>query len=154
MGATIYRWVDENGVVNFTEQQPRDVAAQEVEVKVSSVVDTPAVPTPVADQTQPAAAEREATPELTDAQRQELEDLQRQEQQRQEDLVKLKAENCVKARALLEKLTINNRIRLRKPDGTEVALGEDERQQRITATQEDVVVNCVSDRRSRSATPG
>ncbi|MDA1076851.1 MAG: DUF4124 domain-containing protein, partial [Proteobacteria bacterium] len=118
MGAKIYRWVDDNGVVNFTEQKPRDVTAQEIEVHVSGIVDS-SDPTPRADESEAPTSEtdEEATPELTDAQRQELEDLQRQEQQRQEDLVKLKAENCVKARALLEKLTINNRIRLRQPDG-------------------------------------
>ena len=39
----VYRWVDEDGVVNFTQQKPRDNVAQEIDVTVTSVVRNPAV---------------------------------------------------------------------------------------------------------------
>jgi hypothetical protein len=161
--ATVYRWVDDNGVVNYTQQKPKDVSGDaevdEVEIKVSSIITTDdTAPAPTSDTPAGVAGSETASDsaetgqqELSEAQQQELEELKRREQARLEEQALARAEKCEKARALLERLTINNRIRLRQPDGTEVALGEDERQQRIAATQQEIAVNCVPDRRARSA---
>ena len=88
-----------------------------------------------------AAPEEEA---LTSAQQEMLDRLQRQEQQRQDDLARVKAENCERSRSVLARLTIKDRIRVQGEDGYQRIMGEDERQSRIAEAQQGIARYCES----------
>ena len=134
MGAEVYRWVDENGVVNYTQQPPRGVESQQVATRLGapSVVST--VPATTAPDTNQQA-------DLTEDQQAMLEDLRQAEITRQEEVTKIRTSNCGQARTMLERLQASGRVRVR--DGnSERVMGEDERQQRISDAQEGVAINC------------
>ena len=103
----IYRWVDADGVVNYTQRKPAGgTNVEQVETLTGSTnVVEPDVLAPQAESDDATAA-----PELTDAQRQMLDDLEQAERERQQEVVKIRAENCEKARDVLEKLTQRSRI--------------------------------------------
>lgn len=127
----VYRWVDEQGVVNYTQQKPRDMDAEQLSTRsgASRVVDE--APIPVVSQ------------ELSQDQQSMLEGLQAKEQARKEDIAKIKQENCEKSQAVLGRLTIKNRIRIRGDDGEYRIMAEDERQERIQEAQMGIAQNCV-----------
>jgi hypothetical protein len=138
--AEIYRWVDEGGVVNYTQQKPRNIAVQALTTQAGS-------PTTVREQ--PATApvgEPGATtqPEMIDAQQRMLEALQAKEQARQQEIAEIREENCGKSRSVLSDLSAKERIRVRGNDGMERIMAEDERQRRISEAQQGIVENCAS----------
>lgn len=152
MGAAVYRWVDENGVVNYTQHKPEGVAAEEVSAATGSrrstdagtaAADTPR-PDPAASRV---AAEGEA--ELTDAQQDMLEDLKEIEAQRQAEIAKVKRANCDEARSVLANLTSRGRIRVAGEDGEYRVMPEEERQERIATAQRAVARNCADITASR-----
>ncbi len=134
MGAEVYRWVDANGVVNYTQQPPREVESQQITTRLGapSVVSTvPATIAPDANQ----------QADLTIDQQAMLEDLRQAEATRQGEVAKIRTSNCGQARTMLERLQARGRVRVR--DGnSERVMGEDERQQRISDAQEGVAINC------------
>jgi hypothetical protein len=132
----IYRWVDENGVVNFTQQKPRDTEAEAI------ATDTPRV---FSDSKPAAVASSAATDEPLSAEQEEmLEGLQAAERARQDEIAKIKADNCQQSRDVLARLTLKNRIRVKGPDGEYTIMPEDERQERISKAQENIALYCVS----------
>jgi hypothetical protein len=145
MGAGVYRWVDANGVVNYTQQQPPGVNADHIEADSGRRLDDAATPPESAPA---AAADTTATAQpskdrLTDAQREALAGLEAAEQGRRDELANLKKANCERAQGVLDRLSANGRIRVRDADGIDRAMTEDERQERIGKAQHDVVDNCV-----------
>lgn len=138
--ADIYRWVDENGVVNYTQQKPRDVDAELVSSRSPSAARAADAP-PAAGRPDPAAR---AQPQLDEKQQRLLEELQAAEAARREEVAEARADNCRRARALLERLTTKSRIKVRGEDGQVQVLPEEERQQRITEAQQGIAVNCDS----------
>jgi hypothetical protein len=133
-GATIYRWVDADGVVHFAQQPPREAGRSDsfdTRDMVTNVVGT-------------VEAESEAATEAPAPARNPLEQLEREEQARREEVSKVMAENCERARGVLERLQTRGRVRVRDENGEERVLGEDERQQRIAEAQAGVASNCVS----------
>jgi len=138
----IYRWVDANGVVNYTQLKPRDVAVQQLTTQAGAptqVRDQPAAEQPVA-----ASAATPADDELSSAQQEMLQDLRAAEQARQQEIAKVKASNCQKSRQLLSNLSTKNRIRIREDGGQERVMEESERQERIAEAQQGIVENCSS----------
>ncbi|MEM6708232.1 MAG: DUF4124 domain-containing protein [Pseudomonadota bacterium] len=135
--AEIYRWVDENGVVNFTQQKPKDVQAEVIgkptnrRVSVAETAPAPAVPLAAQDEQK-----------LTDEQQRILDDLKTAEMNRQAALAEAKATNCERARKVLTNLTKIGRVRVVAEDGTQTVLPEEDRQARIQAAQEAIAVNC------------
>ena len=131
--ADIYRWGDENGVVNYTQQKPHGVDAEQVASRHGPGVQPPAA--------QPKAAST-PQPQLDEKQQRLLEELQAAEAARRQEMAEARADNCSRARSLLERLTTKSRIKVRGEDGQVEVLPEEERQQRIAEAQRGIAVNC------------
>ena len=136
MGAdVVYRWIDENGVVNYTQQLPRGVKAQQITTQLGA----PSVVTDVGEIT--------ATPErgrqsLSDQQQEMMDELKAAELARQQEVAKIRQANCQQSRDVLANLSLTSRIRVRDSSGIERVMGEDERQRRIDEAQQGIVINC------------
>ncbi|MEM8766839.1 MAG: DUF4124 domain-containing protein [Pseudomonadota bacterium] len=135
----VYRWVDENGVVNYTQLKPKDADVETISTESggSRVADDAVVaPTPVTS----VATGESMSPE----QEKMLEGLKAAEQARQDEIARIKSENCQQSRDVLNRLTVKDRIRIRGADGEYRIMGEDERQDRISKAQENIALFCVS----------
>jgi hypothetical protein len=134
----IYRWVDENGVVNYTQQKPRNTEAETIVTSSGSsrVANDTSAPMPVtsASTGQPMSAEQEKM----------LEGLRAAERTRQEEIAKIKEQNCQQSRDVLSRLTLKDRIRVKGADGEYTIMPEDERQERISKAQENIALYCVN----------
>lgn len=128
----IYRWVDENGVVNYTQQKPRDTDAEAIFTRSGR-------PQVVAE-AQPAGVETAEA--LTPEQEKMLEGLRAAEQARQHEIAKIRDQNCQQSRDVLARLQLKNRLRVRGEDGEYRIMPEDERQERIATAQENVTRYC------------
>jgi hypothetical protein len=136
----IYRWVDENGVVNYTQLKPRGTEAETITTKSGGarVVEQPAAQP--AAQPMPTSA---ATGQPLNAEQQKmLQGLQAAERARQAEIAKIKEQNCQQSRDVLARLTLKNRIRVKGDDGAYHAMAEDERQERIAKAQEGIALYC------------
>ncbi|MFV2090405.1 MAG: DUF4124 domain-containing protein [Pseudomonadales bacterium] len=132
----VYRWVDEDGVVNYTQQKPRGTASELLTTSTGAprVMDT--TPAPIVS---PATGQ-----ELNADQQKMLEGLRAVEQARKNEIAKIKQENCQKSRSVLSRLTIKNRIRVKDETGEYQIMGEDERQERIQKAQEGIAQYCAA----------
>ncbi len=152
--AEIFRWVDANGVVNYTQQKPQGVEAvvlgkggDRARVRYAPATPEPSSETATSESTattgsrelQP--AERQA--ELNEAQRAKLAQLKADQAKAEAKLAADKQANCKQAESMLSQLTERSRIRLRGEDGSERVIGEDERQDRISRAQLTIAENCV-----------
>ena len=135
-GASVYRWVDENGVVNFSQQAPRNVPENAVEEMNTQRFRTNVVS---ASDNQPRAAEE---PQLTAEQQALLDDIRSREAAIAEQEASARAETCERARSTLQRLQNSARMRVRSRDGSERIIGEDERQQRIADAKDVITANC------------
>ncbi len=136
MGAdVVYRWIDEAGVVNFTQQLPRGVEAQEIITRegAPTVVREVRVVTENTERNQPS---------LSDQQQAMLEELRAAELIRQQEVTKIRKANCQQSQDVLSNLSLTSRIRVRDANGAERVMGEDERQRRIEEAQQGIVINC------------
>lgn len=143
MGAAVYRWVDENGVVNYTQLKPEGVDAELVSAdtgrrQTSSRTAEGTQPAPAA----PAASGAPGDQALTEKQQQLLADLQAAEQARQDEIARVRESNCQEARDVLQRLTERGRIRVMGDDGQERVMPDEERSQRIDEAQRAVAANC------------
>lgn len=138
MGAAVYRWVDEDGVVNYSQLKPEGVDAELVsdtgERQRSRDSATPARP--------PAQTPPEGEQTLTESQQRMLSELQAAEQERQAEIARVRESNCQEARDVLQRLTSRGRIRVAGDDGQERVMPEEERQRRIDEAQRAVAANC------------
>jgi hypothetical protein len=148
MGAGVYRWVDANGVVNYTQQQPPGVSSEHIEAHSGRRLDSDVTPPEAAAEAAAAPATSGAgqpsNDRLTQAQREALAGLESAEQVRRDELANLRKANCERAQGVLDRLSATGRIRVRHADGIDRAMPEDERQERIGKAQHDVVENCVA----------
>ena len=133
-GAEIYRWVDDAGVVNYTQLSPEGVAAERI--VTSSGAPTVAAPIKVE------AKVEDPNAHLSAEQKEMMKRLQATEDARQAEIARIKDSNCTRAQGVLGKLTGKGRIRLRDDSGNETAMSEEERQSRIADAQRDIVSNC------------
>ena len=135
--AEIYRWVDENGVVNYTQQKPRDTEAE-------AIVTSTGAPRAASESAPAPVPGSPATGEPLSAEQQKMLDgLRAAEQARQDEIARIKADNCQQSRDVLSRLTLKNRIRVKGPDGEYMIMPEEERQQRISKAQENIALYCV-----------
>ncbi len=138
LGAEIYRWVDAEGVVHFSERPERNTVPERISVTSgagSRSMDP--VPTTLADPSDDAGA-RPLNP-----QQQALQDqLNKQEHTRLQDIAKIRGENCVVAQKRFDNLTQYARIRMRGNDGEYRVLSEDQRLSEINQAKADVVEFC------------
>ena len=136
VGDDVYRWVDHDGVVNYTQQRPNGVSAEHIRTRNGgsrSVV-------PVDEGSEEGSDA--ANGELSAQQQQMLEDLEAAERDRVAKVEAIREANCEKAKSVLDNLTRSNRVRVREASGEERVIGEDERQQRIQDAQKGIAVNC------------
>ena len=99
-------------MVNFTQQKPRDTDAESI------VTDTGA-PRVVSEAATP-VARRPARPPASRSQpsrRRCWKGLRAAEQARQDEIARIKADNCQQSRDVLSRLTLKNRIRVKGADG-------------------------------------
>ncbi len=147
--ADTYRWVDANGVVNYAEKLPRGIPSDQV-TRISDSGKTtsraPAAPqTAVTSQPTPssrAISNERRKQNLTPEQQQMLERLEQAELDRQASMAQIRQQNCQRSQEVLANLSSKDKIRVNMPDGTQRALGEDERQERIKMAQQGIVDNC------------
>ena len=133
-GADVYRWVDDAGVVNYTQLSPEGIEAERIVTRGGAP--TGAVPTVVEVTTEDPDAG------LSEEQKAMKARLEVAENARQAEIARIKQSNCSRAQRVLAKLSSKGRIRVRDAHGEEVAMPEEERQSRITEAQRDVVSNC------------
>lgn len=145
LGAGVYRWVDEDGVVNYSQLKPEGIDAELVTAGTGQRVATPAPRQTAAGET---AADPNEDQDLTESQQEMLRDLRAAEQARQQEVARIREANCQQARDVLQRLTSRGRIRVVGDDGQERVLPEEERQSRIDEAQRAVAANC-SDTASR-----
>jgi hypothetical protein len=138
-GAEIYRWVDENGVVNYTQRSPDGVEAQRIVTRSGA----PSVAVAVEVTPEPEVAE-DPNANLSPEQQAMLEKLEKAEEERQAEIARIMQSNCDRAQKVLDRLSAKGRIRVRDENGNETAMTEVERESRISQAQRDVVQFCVS----------
>lgn len=150
MGAEVYRYVDKDGVVTYTEMLPFGVQGQRVmsEAKgpTQTVREVGAGATPAtADSGAGTAAGAQPANEkmpLTEEQQAMLDQLNAAEVARRAELAKIRESNCTRSREVLERLSVEGRIRVRDASGQERAMPDDERARRIREAQDGIVANC------------
>ncbi|MEM1231211.1 MAG: DUF4124 domain-containing protein [Pseudomonadota bacterium] len=141
--ADVYRWVDANGVVNYTQQKPPGVEAVQVagsSPRARRASRAPAPSTPAAA-TASAAADTDSAA-LTAQQQKMLDELKAKEAEREAAYAAARRDNCERSRSLLSKLSARGRIRLTQEDGSQIVMREEDRQARIQAAQQGVIDNC------------
>jgi hypothetical protein len=142
--ADTYRWVDDNGVVNYAERKPRGVPDSRI-TRVASVTTRAGTSSSRAPSSSPAPSFTPQTQnqvELTGEQQEMLRGLQQAEVDRQAQVAQIKRDNCERSRRVLANLTAKDRIRVRSETGIERVLPEEERQAKIAAAQRGIVENC------------
>jgi hypothetical protein len=126
--AELYKWVDEAGNVVYTDKPPPDAQVEVIP------------PPPPVDSESALEALRE--------QQQKFDTLKQEEQKRTEETRKSEEElavakaNCELARDKLTRLRDLPRVYVEEKDGTRRRLGEDERQARIAAAEQDIQKYC------------
>jgi hypothetical protein len=136
MGASVYRWVDEDGVINYSQLKPEGVEAELVRADTGQRIGTTPPPASAGNDT------TDGEQQLGENQQQMLDDLRATEAQRQQQITKLRDANCRQARDQLDRLTSRGRIRVRGEDGTERVMPDEERRGRIDEAQRAVAANC------------
>ena len=142
--ADTYRWVDDNGVVNYAERKPRGVPDSRI-TRVASVTTRAGTSSSRAPSSSPAPSFTPQTQdqvELTGDQQEMLRGLQQAEVERQAQVAQIKRDNCERSRRVLANLTAKDRIRVRSETGIERVLPEEERQAKIAAAQRGIAENC------------
>jgi hypothetical protein len=142
---SVYRWVDENGVVNYSERPPAPGQGERIGRDRPMGVDprrnaflepqrdtvsTPAVPSPTA----PAPPNVQDDPRYAELEAERLARAEAIEEDRQR--------KCEQFRLAFDRLTATDRIRIQDADGNQRIIGEDERQGRIERAQEGIVRFC------------
>jgi hypothetical protein len=137
MGAEIYRWVDRDGVINYTEREPIGIKSERIRVREGG-------PTQSIPVSAPPPVENEQ-PALSESQREMLDDLRDAEDAREAELARIKDANCERSRQVLDNLSSRGRVRIRDDEtGEETMMPEEERQRRIKEAQDGIVANCDS----------
>ena len=111
-----YKWVDQNGVVSYSQTPPPSTQAETVDI----------TPTPV-------VGNSDNSDELQRL-RQRLED--------SSEAAEIKRQNCSTARSNLENLLNSGNRMMKTTDGDYLRLSESERQTRIQAAREQIEANC------------
>lgn len=128
--AAMYKWVDENGVTQYTQYPPPN---RKVEVM--------APPPPPAEDPEVAQKKLEATLQKQNEQR-EAATTAGEEQAKTTEQAKQREKNCQAARSNLEKLTTGGRKRVIGADGVASYLTEEDQQARIDKAKKQIEEFC------------
>lgn len=151
--ADTYRWIDDNGVVNYSERKPKGVPASRVEVLSTGTTKAKPSPSSAPSRNSSNASTRQiASPSsrsgdvdrsnLNDEQLVMLDQLEQAEADRQARVDKIREDNCERSRNVLTNLQSQGRIKLRDDSGAIRVMPEDERARRISSAQQAVATNC------------
>lgn len=132
-----WRWVDSNGVVNYTQQKPYGIDAVQV-----STLPGGSSPSTSSSSNSAASSGDEAEPSLDERQQSVLDALQQAELARQQEVARIEQDNCNRSRDVLNRLNVRSRIRVRNADGSARMMDETERQERIAEAQQGVAQYC------------
>lgn len=151
--ADVYRWVAEDGTVNYGEREPRGreftvISRNGAETKGSTKAPTSAEEKTPANPSQAAASPADAASgenqSLSDKQQAMLERMKADEAKRLENLAEIRKSNCDSSKQLLTKMQTRGRIRVRGDDGEESAMTDQARSEEIRKAQESIAANCES----------
>jgi hypothetical protein len=141
MAADVYRWVDAEGVVNYTQRKPEGVDAARLQAATGQPLDAAGTRYPT-DPTEAVPAGVDPSPAAGEGPQSLLARLQAAELARQAEVARVRESNCEQSRAVLSRLSDKGRIRVRGDEGEHRVMPEEERQERIAQAQRDVVDNC------------
>jgi hypothetical protein len=141
MAGDVYRWIDANGVVNYTQQKPDGVSATLISDGKSRRRSSRSAPESAAAGAVATVASTEDG-DLNAGQQKMLDELKAKEAERKIAYEAAKKDNCARSRSLLSKLSARGRIRLNQEDGSQIVMREEDRQARIQAAQQGVIDNC------------
>lgn len=131
----VYRWVDENGVVHFENQAPRQANAEKITIK--SDRSTNRLPDPDAiDETTDESIETETT--YAQKKREE----RAKKRQEAADKEKLIAANCEQARADVARLEPMTRVLVEQEDGTVVRMDDNDRLEKLGEAKAYIAKKC------------
>lgn len=125
--AEIYKWTDKQGVQHYSEQPPASSNYEKVKPNYAPAATPPA--------TQP-KDQPQSDPKKTDPER------ALQEQKYKEEAARVRQQNCETVQQRLADLESSPRITIKDTDGTLKRLSDDERQAKITDTQELIKKYC------------
>ncbi len=128
--AAMYKWIDENGVTQYTQYPPPDRNAEVV-----------APPPPPAEDPQEARKKLDTLMQSQDEQDKAAATAEG-EQATTAEQAKLREQNCQNARSNLEKLTTGGRKRVIGADGVATYLTEEDRQKRLDEAQKQIEEFC------------
>jgi len=149
--ADVYRWVADDGTVNYGEREPRGreftvISRNGSETKSSDSTPSGGKSSQQASPAQPTqgGAETDSHQNLSAEQQAMLDRMKADEAKRKENLAEIRKSNCDSSKQLLSKMQSRGRIRVRNDDGEESAMSEQVRDEKIRAAQESIAVNCKS----------
>ncbi|PJI48802.1 MAG: glycosyltransferase [Pseudomonas sp.] len=131
MAAQVYKWVDAQGITHFGAQPPEGASA--------ATVNTNAAPPKASSNFPPPAAAVQPLPPSDDEKQKAADEKVRQEVAQQE-AERLK--QCDKLRVDVAQLKNNPRIRVDDGNGDLRRITEEERQERIAASEKSIRENC------------
>ena len=129
MAAQVYKWVDAQGVTHFGAQPPADAKSAAVDTKIAQ---------PPSGFPLPAKAAPTLPPSADDKQKAADEKVRQEVAQQEAE----RAKYCDTLRTNLAQLKNNPRIRIADDSGDMRKISEEERQQRITQSEQDLQKNC------------
>ena len=134
-GDEIYRWVDEDGVVHFGEQQPANTDAEQVIIEQDTSSDTlPSSEPTLADPGLPTATE----PSYAEQLREE----RAQKRAAAEESKKIMTEACAQKQTIVSKLEYTPRITVISEDGTETRMDDNVRVEMVDEAKSFIAKNC------------
>jgi len=135
--AQTYKWVDQNGVVSYSQTPPPSAPVEIVDIQ----------PPPEAD----VSDGKEELKRLRQQSADNWEDLQQEKeaQRKAQAAEEIRKKNCTAARSNLEKLLNSSNRMMQTADGSYLRLTESERQQRIQTAREQIEANCKKQQTAR-----
>lgn len=131
-----YTWIDENGVTNFAQKDPKEYVSTHITGNQRfGRLNAPKSPKKTKQQeSSAAAAEQEVDPDL---------EIQSEREDVKKEIAKIRASNCSIGKRNLAKLEAYARIRIRGKDGEERVITEEEKQDRTAKARTTITENCV-----------
>jgi hypothetical protein len=128
-----YMWIDENGVTNFAQKDPKEYESIYVRSSNNDVrLNRPRSPKPEPKE-KAASRKQEVDPDI---------EIQDEREDIKEQIAKIRASNCQIGKRNLAKLEAYARIRVRGADGEERLISEEEKQERTIKARKTISENC------------
>jgi len=128
MAAKLYKWVDDNGVTQFSQQPPANDRYERMNVAAPPKLGSNMAPAATSTDSQTASDAEAST------------DSAEQKAKRQQQAIR--DAQCAKLREDLTTMENNPRLGRTNADGEMERIGEDERQSMMTQAQEELAENC------------